>query len=255
MDLTQTDIDNGLIAIQQAVTSTDLEAQRLHWMGKQGLITQAFKTIGRLSVEEKPTVAKLLNEFKTQITEELLKQKSTVKALELKKAIDEKIDVTLEPRLITQGHHHPIHQVIRKLNYFFAQRGFESKSDFNLEIEDEWHNFELLNIPAHHPARSMQDTFYCGDKILRTHVSAAQPRILKNAKLPLSAVVLVEYLDVIPQMQHTRLSSIKWNACVLIDIVILVILKPLLKILLRFYLVKSCRFAIVRVTFHSLNHL
>lgn len=189
MDLKQADIDHGLRAIQQAVTTTDLETQRLHWMGKQGLITQAFKTIGRLSVEEKPAVAKQLNEFKSQIIDVLAKQKELVKKIELQKAIDDKIDVTLEPRLLAQGHHHPIHQVIKKLNYFFAQRGFESRSDYNLEIEDEWHNFELLNIPAHHPARSMQDTFYCGEKILRTHVSAAQPRILKNSKLPLSAVV------------------------------------------------------------------
>lgn len=189
MDLNQSDIDHGLEAIKAAVSTADLEAQRLHWMGRQGRITQAFKTLGSLSPEEKPRIAKQLNEFKTLITDCLSHQKNLVQALELQKAIDEKVDVTNEPRLITQGQHHPIHQVIRKLNFFFSQRGFESKSEYNLEIEDEWHNFELLNIPSHHPARSMQDTFYCGEKILRTHVSAAQPRILKNATLPLSAVV------------------------------------------------------------------
>lgn len=189
MDLNQSDIDLGIEAIKAALTAADLETQRLHWMGRQGLITQAFKTIGALSPEEKPLIAKQLNDYKTSITDSLAKQKEVVQALELQKAIDKKIDVTIEPRLIPQGQHHPIHQVIRKLNSFFAQRGFESKSEYNLEIEDEWHNFELLNIPSHHPARSMQDTFYCGEKILRTHVSAAQPRILKNATLPLSAVV------------------------------------------------------------------
>lgn len=189
MDLNQSDIDQGINAINKAQTSPELESQRIYWMGKQGIITQAFKALGSLSAEEKPIIATKLNEFKTQITQSLSTQKAIVKNIELKKEIDTKIDVTLEPRLITQGQHHPIHQVIKKLNYFFSQRGFESRSEFNLEIEDEWHNFELLNIPSHHPARSMQDTFYCGEKILRTHVSAAQPRILKNSKLPLNAVV------------------------------------------------------------------
>ena len=189
MDLSQSDIDKGLIAIKAAKTAVDLESEMLHWMGKQGLITQAFKSMGALSKDDKPRIAKQLNEFKTAITDCLVTQKNIVQTLELNKAIEKKIDVSVEPRLLTQGHHHPIHQVIRKLNYFFSQRGFESKSEYNLEIEDEWHNFELLNIPSHHPARSMQDTFYCGEKILRTHVSAAQPRMLKNSKLPLSAVV------------------------------------------------------------------
>lgn len=204
MDLKQSDIDNGLEAIKKACTTKELETQRLAWMGKQGAITQAFKSLGTLSAEEKPKVAKTLNTFKTLITNQLALQKDYVAKLELDKAINTKIDVSIDPSYKISGQHHPIHQVIKKLNQFFSLRGFESKSEYNLEIEDEWHNFEMLNIPSHHPARSMQDTFYCGEKILRTHVSATQPRILKDSKLPLNAVVFGRvYRCDTPDATHT----------------------------------------------------
>ena len=90
MDLNQSDIDLGIQAIEAAVTAADLEAQRLHWMGRQGLITQAFKTIGALSPEKKPLIAKQLNEFKTSITDSLAKQKEIVQPLNFKKRLIKK---------------------------------------------------------------------------------------------------------------------------------------------------------------------
>lgn len=189
MNINPSDIDAALKSIQATQDEQSLESIRLQWLGKQGTITKAFKGLGAIDPKEKAATAQQLNQAKDQLNAAINAQKKYFANKILEEKLAQKIDVTLPPFAEASGQVHPIHQVIQKLNVFFAHRGFESKSDFNFEIEDETHNFDLLNIPSYHPARSMQDTFYCGEHILRTHVSAAQPRILKSSKLPLSVVV------------------------------------------------------------------
>lgn len=177
-------------SISNAKTITNLEAIRVELVGKNGAITREFKTLASLSLEQKKEYASTLNQLKEQTLTALCKQKEQLEELALQEELKKSIDVTLPYTGFNSGSQHPISQIIFKALKFFNLRGFNSYSDnFNYEIEDEDNNFNLLNIPEHHPARSMQDTFFLKDNILRTHVSAAQPRLLKSIPLPLKAVV------------------------------------------------------------------
>ena len=188
--ISASDITAGLSNIQSTDNLTDLDALRVFWLGKNGLITKEFKQMSTLSKEQKADLAKVLNDYKCKILEAIAAHKNTL----LDRAIDQELskskDVSLPARRMCIGRIHPITQVINKLYHFFELRGFTSFShDHNCELESEDNNFTFLNIPENHPARSMQDTFFIKDKVLRTHVSASQPRILKSVEPPIKAVV------------------------------------------------------------------
>ncbi|WP_024791003.1 MULTISPECIES: phenylalanine--tRNA ligase subunit alpha [unclassified Lebetimonas] len=176
-----------LSEIKNTLNLDELEKLRVKYLGKNGLITQEFKKLKNLNEEERKKVAKELNELKEK-TINLIQNKKVeleVKLLEEKMKL-EKIDVSLySPK--TTGAIHPITDTMNKIINFFTRMNFSVET--GPLIEDEFHNFEALNLPKYHPARDMQDTFYFNDgKLLRTHTSPVQIRTMLSQKPPIRAI-------------------------------------------------------------------
>jgi phenylalanyl-tRNA synthetase alpha chain len=166
----------------------DVEALRVRFLGKQGLVTTQLKSLGKLSEQQRPAAGKLINEAK-QLVDSLIRERRTVLERSAMDArlVGERIDVTLAGRGQSLGGLHPITRTRERIEDFFSSIGFDVKQ--GPEIEDDFHNFEALNIPTHHPARAMQDTFYFGDgRVLRTHTSPVQIRTMQQSAPPLRII-------------------------------------------------------------------
>ncbi len=182
-----------LARIEGAASPADVETVRIEALGKQGAITAQMKTLGRMSPEERQTTGAALNVMRQTVQTALADRKAELEAAELDaRLIAESVDVTLPVQDRLPGHVHPISQVMDELAEIFADLGFAVKT--GPEIEDDWHNFTALNIPEHHPARAMHDTFYFpakGDdapKLLRTHTSPVQIRTMMKEKPPIRII-------------------------------------------------------------------
>ena len=171
------------------ISSLDtLEKLRLEYLGKKGLISLEMKSLSSLSIEEKKTKGQELNIFKSLVETQLKDKKTDIENKLLNKKLDnEKIDTSLPPRDFNTGKIHPISQTIYKIIEIFGSMGFSVKS--GPDIETDFNNFTALNIPEHHPAREMQDTFYVEEKVLRTHTSPVQVRTMLNTKPPIRIIV------------------------------------------------------------------
>src|SRR3990167_630674 len=171
-------------AITQTKDKHILENIRVEYLGKKGLLTDILKGLAKLSNEEKPKVGQWINEAKREIAELIQIKKQQISDHELQeKLASECIDVTLAGREGYLGSVHPITQIKQHVIDFFSRFGFDSVS--GPEIETEYYNFETLNIPSHHPARAMHDTFYFGDgRLLRTHTSPVQIRTMETQSPP-----------------------------------------------------------------------
>jgi phenylalanyl-tRNA synthetase alpha chain len=171
-------------AIKSAPSLQLLLEVRAHYLGKKGLLTQALKNLSSLSVEEKKTHGKELNAIRTSLEtlfEEKQKELSHIAINE--KLHQDAVDVTLPPMDAWRGGLHPLSSVMQEIKAAFRQKGFQSV--FGPDIEDEYHNFDALNIPSHHPARQNHDTFYFPDgRLLRTHTSSVQIRSSKQRSAP-----------------------------------------------------------------------
>ncbi len=171
-------------AIESAQDVAALEQIRVDFLGKKGQLTEILKSLVHLPAEEKPKVGQLVNIAKREINE-LIEQKMLVlkeKQL-LEKLSAEQIDISLPGRNKESGSLHPVTQVKHRINEYFSHLGFDIVD--GPEIETEFYNFEALNIPSHHPARAMHDTFYFGDgRLLRTHTSPVQIRTMEQRKPP-----------------------------------------------------------------------
>ena len=166
----------------------DIEKLRVHYLGKKGLISVEMKSLSLLSIEEKKIKGQELNIFKSLFEKELQNKKSDLESTELNEKLEkEKIDTSLPPRDYNTGKIHPISQTIYKVIEIFGSMGFVVKS--GPDIESDFNNFTALNIPDHHPAREMQDTFYIDDKVLRTHTSPVQVRTMLNSETPIRIIV------------------------------------------------------------------
>lgn len=174
----------AFIAIDEANDITTLDAIRVDFLGKKGRLTDILKNLVHLSAEEKPRMGQLVNQTKRDISERIEQKMLHLKAEELeKKLAAEQIDVTLPGRQYQAGSLHPVTQMKQRINDYFIRLGFDIVD--GPEIETEFYNFEALNIAAHHPARAMHDTFYFGDgRLLRTHTSPVQIRVMENNKPP-----------------------------------------------------------------------
>ncbi|MFW0776569.1 MAG: phenylalanine--tRNA ligase subunit alpha [Rickettsiales bacterium] len=178
----------ALAAIDTCASSKELEERRVEWLGKKGKLTEALKTLGKASPDERKTLGAALNQIKKDIGEALDARKAELSAAELNSRLEsEKIDVTLPAQPVPQGRIHPVTQVIEEITAIFGDLGFNVED--GPDIEDDEHNFDALNIPESHPARQMHDTFYLkGDgkkqTLLRTHTSPVQIRAMKNGKPP-----------------------------------------------------------------------
>ena len=165
----------------------ELEQIRVKLLGKNGVITQKFKELKNLTNEEKKKVAKELNELKEKAINLINKKKRELEEILLNEKLkSEKIDVSLfTPK--TTGAIHPITDTMNKIINFFTRLNFSVEE--GPLVEDDFHNFEALNLPKYHPARDMQDTFYFSDgSLLRTHTSPVQIRTMLNKKPPIRMI-------------------------------------------------------------------
>ena len=186
---------NGIIInIKETKSFDELEKIRLEFLGKKGLIPTEMKSLGQLSIEDRKTKGQELNLLKQTLEDAVNNQKSVLENNELIKRIEnEKEDVTLPPNAKLQGKIHPITQTIFSVIEIFGHLNFSVET--GPDIETDFNNFTALNIPAHHPAREMQDTFYVQDKagkdnnVLRTHTSPVQVRTMLNSKPPIKIIV------------------------------------------------------------------
>ena len=175
-----------LAKIQASESLPALDELRVHLLGKNGLITQQLKTLGSLSPDERKAKGAEINVIKDQISQEIEQKKSFLEdqALELRLS-SEKIDITLPARPENEGKIHPLSKVIQDITKYFGRIGFQIFDGPHVESQE--HNFDALNIPAHHPARQSHDTFYVSgsDNILRTQTSPVQIRTLRGHKPPI----------------------------------------------------------------------
>lgn len=174
--------------IAKAKSLDELELLRVKHLGRKSKLLAELAGIGKLPASERGAAGKQLNEAKLAIEKALQDKKSELEQAVLEQAAaDQAIDVTL-PTELSYGHTHPVLQVIDDIVRTFVQMGFSVLD--GPEVEDEWHNFEALNIPADHPARDMQDTFYLeGGNLPRTHTSGMQIRHMEANKPPIRIIV------------------------------------------------------------------
>lgn len=175
-------------AIESAQDVQALDEVRVHFLGKKGVITALLKGLGQLPPEERPKAGERINEAKQVLSDELEARRKTLKEAELDARLArERIDVTLPGRGEPTGGLHPVTRTLERIESLFAHIGFDVA--VGPEIEDDYHNFEALNIPAHHPARGMADTFYFdASRLLRTHTSPVQVRTMKEQAPPIRIV-------------------------------------------------------------------
>ncbi len=165
-----------------------LDLVRVRFLGKKGEITEHMKQLGALAAEERPAAGQLINRAKEQVQSLLESRRAQLEHSELNaKLAAESLDVTLPGRGQTSGGLHPVTRTLQRIEQLFRQVGFEVAE--GPEIESEFYNFEALNIPAEHPARAMHDTFYFPDgKLLRTHTSPVQIRVMQDRTPPLRVI-------------------------------------------------------------------
>jgi phenylalanyl-tRNA synthetase alpha chain len=175
-------------AIDAAADIASLEELRVSYLGKKGALTGLLKGLGQLSAEERPKAGAEINAVKQVLNEQLNSRRDSLQSEALSAQLaTESIDVTLPGRRAEAGALHPITRTIQRMETFFASMGFDVVE--GPEIEDDYHNFEALNIPAHHPARAMHDTFYVDDThVLRTHTSGVQVRTMETQSPPIRVI-------------------------------------------------------------------
>ena len=170
-------------ALQDLETVTSLEALKnlkVQYLGKKGSLTEILRGMGALSAEERPKIGQIVNELRTELEGKI---EEYTKVLEDKaladKLANEKVDITLPGRAPKIGHLHPITLTMREIKKIFMRMGFDVNE--GPEIENDYYNFEALNLPKDHPARDMQDSFYITEEyLLRTHTSPVQARTMQN---------------------------------------------------------------------------
>lgn len=165
-----------------------LEDLRIEFLGKKGRITDVLRQMGKIPAEERPVIGQIANQLKAKLNELIqLKKNELEELIREKRLAEEKIDITLPGAGPEIGHYHPLTQIINEVKDVFIGLGFTIAE--GPEIETEYNNFEALNVPEHHPARDLQDTFYIDDKyLLRTHTSPVQIRTLARQKPPIRVI-------------------------------------------------------------------
>ena len=179
--------------INNCKTLKELEVIRLEYLGKKGLLPSEMKLLGKLPIDQKKIKGQELNKLKTFIEVSINDHKTLIENTELERKLkDESIDVTLPPREEVTGKIHPISQTIFNIIEIFGNLNYSVEA--GPDIESDFNNFSALNIPPHHPAREMQDTFYVNnnngdDNVLRTHTSPVQVRTMLKSKPPIIIIV------------------------------------------------------------------
>ena len=177
-------VEAALAEVAGAGDARALDDVRVRYLGKKGEISALLKSLGGLSAEERPQAGALINEAKQRVQAAIDERRQTLEEAALNEQLSaETLDVTLPGRGEQPGALHPVTRMRRRMEDFFLRLGFDIAE--GPEVEDDFHNFEALNIPAHHPARAMHDTFYFGDgRLLRTHTSPVQVRVMQKGEPP-----------------------------------------------------------------------
>lgn len=182
--------DEALQELKQVETPQQLNELRVKYLGKKGPLTEILRGMGSLSAEERPVIGQVANDVRAAIGEVIeVRQEQFAKAETEKRLRAETIDVTLAGRPAPAGAVHPLHKVIEEIEDIFIGMGYTVAE--GPEVEKDYYNFEALNLPKHHPARDMQDSFYITDELLmRTHTSPVQVRTMekKQGEVPVKII-------------------------------------------------------------------
>ncbi|EPJ53150.1 MAG: phenylalanyl-tRNA synthetase, alpha subunit [Osedax symbiont Rs2] len=175
-------------AVDAATSVSELEQVRVEYLGKKGPLTALLKGLGKLSAQERPAAGARINEAKQVVAERINQQRRDLETAALAiKLASEKIDISQPGRGQHLGSLHPVTKTLERIEQFFGSIGYSVAE--GPEIEDEYHNFEALNIPSHHPARAMHDTFYFdANRLLRTHTSGVQVRTMETTEPPIRII-------------------------------------------------------------------
>lgn len=189
--------------IQGSANLAELDQVRVRLLGKKGLLTEQLKSLGSLAASERATAGQRINQAKVSVTSALEVRRAHLERASVQAELTSgAIDVTVPGRGQGQGGFHPVSKVRRRMEEIFRSAGFEVVE--GPEIEDEFHNFEALNIPPLHPARAMHDTFYFADgRLLRTHTSNVQVRVMQSRRPPLRIVAPGRVYRCDSDMTHT----------------------------------------------------
>jgi phenylalanyl-tRNA synthetase alpha chain len=192
MDDSTLDLENLIKQAEQAINGAQnlaaLDELRVAYLGKNGQLTAQLKMLGTLPPEQRPQAGQAINRAKQSLQQVLELRKAQLEADALNQRLTtETIDVTLPGRGLQLGGLHPVSRTLQRIERLFSHAGFDVAE--GPEIEDDYHNFEALNIPAHHPARAMHDTFYFdAHMLLRTHTSPVQIRTMQHEGPPLKII-------------------------------------------------------------------
>ncbi len=175
-------------AVQAAEDAAGLDAVRVRYLGRKGQLTQLLRGLADLDPASRPKAGAAVNAAKADLAERIATRKQQLADELLTRTLAaEAVDVTLPGRPAAQGGLHPVSQTLARVQAIFAGAGYQIYS--GLEVEDDYHNFEALNIPPHHPARAMHDTFYFDDgTLLRTHTSPAQVHVMESQPPPIRVI-------------------------------------------------------------------
>ena len=178
----------ALAAVAACGEERALEDVRVRYLGKRGEVTALLKSLGRMDAAERPAAGARINAAKGAILSAIEERRQAFEREQLRRELAEQaVDVTLPGRSRPGGSLHPITQTFRRIEAIFASAGYGVVA--GPEIEDDYHNFEALNIPAHHPARAMHDTLYLDNgMLLRTHTSPVQVRVMEETAPPIRII-------------------------------------------------------------------
>lgn len=183
--------NEALTFFDQAQSEEDLYQTKVRYLGKKGELTEILKNLGQLPPSDRPILGALANQLRSDLEEAYQKRTGQIKEAKIRKNLEaDRIDLTLPGFQLPHGSLHPVGTVLSDMKDIFKRMGFDIFE--GPEIEDDYYNFEALNIPPDHPARDMQDTFYLGGpngtKLLRTHTSPVQIRVMEKEKPPIQMV-------------------------------------------------------------------
>ena len=187
MDVENT-LDRALSEISNSNDLRSLDEVRVSFLGKKGELTTLLKSLGQMDPTERPKAGEAINQAKSAIQDAIDHRKASLANSQLEEELASgSVDITLPGRRSFLGGLHPVTQVLNRIEELFIGSGYEVVT--GPEVEDEYHNFEALNIPEHHPARAMHDTFYFGDGgLLRTHTSPSQVRTMEKQNPPIRVI-------------------------------------------------------------------
>ena len=196
-------VEQALADLGESASLAALDDVRVRILGKKGQLTEQLKSLGKLSAAERPAAGQRINDAKASIQAALEMHRIRLEQAALEEDLATgAIDVTLPGRGQEQGSVHPVTRTRLRIERIFGQAGFQVAS--GPEVEDDFHNFEALNIPKNHPARAMHDTFYFPDgRLLRTHTSPVQIRSMRAQRPPLAVIAPGRVYRVDSDMTHT----------------------------------------------------